>query len=306
MRKTLAFIAVLVGLFASTYLTWAYTSSSHRMVCLGGGCDTVRASKFAHLFGLPMPIYGLAFYSLLAVLMLVEASKPQCSARIWRLILILTAGGVLFSGWLTYLEGFVIHAWCEWCVTQAIAISMAFLLTLTIVARPGKRRETPPPFGSSEEWGTRGAREFRVRLAVLLVAIVVGVPALLLVIRHEQKQADQPGPSPEAIVGSPTLIRADSHQAGPANAPLTIVEFGDFECPSCGVAEKTNRTIRQQYGDKVRFVFRQFPLEKLHEYAFQAAKVSECAARQSQDKDKFWPMAEELYNESDRSDRSPR
>lgn len=292
MRKTLAFIAVLVGLFASTYLTWAYTSSSHRMVCLGSGCDTVRASQYAHLFGLPMPIFGLAFYAILALLMLVAAGMPQHSARIWRLLPILLAGGVLFSGWLTGLEAFVIHAWCEWCVTQAIAVSVAFLLTLTIVLKPG---ETPTPLGRAQGWDIP---QFRARLAVLAVAIIVGVPALLLAIRHEKSLDEQPGPAPQVVMGSPTLIRPDSHEAGPANAPLTIVEFGDFECPLCGASEKTNRAIREQYGKQVRFVFRQFPLENVHQFAFQAAKASECAGQQG----KFWPMVEELYgNQSDLS-----
>ena len=290
MRKTLAFISVLVGLFASTYLTWAYTSSTHRMVCMGGGCDTVRASKYAILWGLPLPIYGLAFYIWLAVMILAEARLPEYSKKIWRLILLASAGGVLFSGWLTYLEGFVIHAWCEWCVTQAIAITVASLLTLTIVLKPGERKD--PPFDSVEGWGTR---QFRARLAVLLVAIVVGVPALLFVIHREKQKVEVP--STEAVItGTETLIRPDSHDIGPANAPLTIVEFGDFQCSSCGVAEQTNRTIRERYGKDVHFVFRQFPLEKIHQFAFQAAKASECAGQQG----KFWPMAEELYtNQTD-------
>jgi protein-disulfide isomerase/uncharacterized membrane protein/rhodanese-related sulfurtransferase len=286
MRKSLAFISVLAGLFASTYLTWAYTSSSHRMVCLSGGCDTVRASKYAHLWGVPMPIYGLAFYAFMALLMLAEAKAPRYGARIWRLLLIFLAGGVLFSGWLTYLEGFVIHAWCEWCVTQAIAIAVAFLLTLMIVMKPGE--ETPPPLGFAEGWGTR---QFRSRLAVLAVGIIVGVPAMLLVIRHEKKQTEQQ-PTVAAVNGTASLIRADSHETGGGiDAPLTIVEFGDFQCPSCGVAEKTSRAIRDQYGKSVRFVFRQYPLEKLHQFAFQAAKASECAGQQG----KFWPMVETLY-----------
>jgi protein-disulfide isomerase/uncharacterized membrane protein/rhodanese-related sulfurtransferase len=289
MRKTLAFISVLVGLFASTYLTWAYTSSSHRMVCMGGGCDTVRASKYAHLWGLPLPIYGLAFYIWLAVMIVMESRLPEYSNRIWRLMLIASAGGVLFSGWLTYLEGFVIHAWCEWCVTQAIAITIAFLLTLSILLRPEETSGSDDvPTFAKLTWGTE---EFRRRLAVLAVAIVVGAPALWWVIRHEKNLAEQQ-PTVATVNGTAKLIRADSYEFGPANAPLTIVEFGDFQCPSCGVAERTSRAIREQYGNKVRFVFRQFPLEQIHQFAFQAAKASECAGQQG----KFWPMVEELYD----------
>ncbi len=298
MRKTLAFIAVLVGLFASAYLTWAYTSSSNPMVCLGSGCDTVRESQYAHLWGLPLPIYGLAFYIWLALVMLAEARLPEYSRRIWRLLLIVSGGGLAFSAWLTYLEARVIHAWCEWCVTQAIAIAVAFLMTLWIVLKPGKEPVTAAvQEGEGQEvptlaTRTRGTDALRTRLAVLLVAVVIGAPALLLLINREKNLKRVDAPIPEQIVGSPTLIRPDSHIIGPADAPLTIVEFGDFQCPSCGVAEKTNEQIRDQYGKKVRFVFRQFPLEDIHQFAYQSAKASECAAEQG----KFWPMAEMLYS----------
>jgi protein-disulfide isomerase/rhodanese-related sulfurtransferase len=277
MRKGLAFIAVLVGLFASAYLTWSYTSSVHRMVCLGTGCDEVRASRFAHLWGLPLPIYGLVFYLLLAALLLAESCLPRQRKWLWRLLLLLTAGGVLFSGWLTGLEAFVIHAWCEWCVTQALAVSLAFVLTLTIIVRPPAAEARPA---------------WRSRLALLALALVVGGPALALIIRRESRQ-EQPVLS---AAGKAVLIEPDSHTTGPENAPVTIVEFGDFQCPSCGVAEETNRAIRNQYEGRVRFVFRQFPLPAMHAFALPAAKASECAAEQGQ----FWPMAETLYaNQSD-------
>jgi len=271
MRKALAMFAALVGLFASSYLTWAYTSSTHRMVCMGTGCDEVRASKYAHLFGLPLPVFGLAFYALLIALILLEARPSRHSVGMWRLILALGAWGVLFSGWLTYLEGFVIHAWCDWCVTQAIGGAVAFLLALTIAIRPPKK--TRPALGS--------------QLALVAVAVLIGAPALLAIIHRESSHEQDPG----RIADSSLLIRSDSHAAGPKNAPLVIVEFADFQCPSCAVAERTGETVRAQYAGQVRFIFRQFPLEKVHQSAMRAAIVSECAAEQG----RFWPVMESLY-----------
>jgi rhodanese-related sulfurtransferase len=80
---------------------------------------------------------------------------------------------------------------------------------------------------------------------------------------------------------------------GNLGAPLTLVEFGDFECPSCRFSEEAARQIRAQYGDRIHFVFRQFPLSKIHPQAEKAAEASECAAEQG----KFWEAVEKLYAE---------
>jgi predicted DsbA family dithiol-disulfide isomerase/rhodanese-related sulfurtransferase len=72
---------------------------------------------------------------------------------------------------------------------------------------------------------------------------------------------------------------------------VTLVEFGDLQCPSCAAAEPEMRELRQRYGDRVRFVFRQFPLEKIHQYAMRSAEASECAAQQG----KFWEALDRFY-----------
>ena len=97
--------------------------------------------------------------------------------------------------------------------------------------------------------------------------------------------------SPQALAKH--LVRPDSHLTGNLNAPLTVVEFGDFECPACGISEEAARQIRAQYGDRIRFVFRQFPLSKIHPMAEKAAEASECIAEQG----KFWEGVEKLYSQ---------
>src|SRR5208282_1134231 len=72
MRKHLLLALSLLGLFDALYLLWVYTSPSRPMVCLGSGCDAVRASSYAHLFGLPLPAFGVANYAVLALLILAE------------------------------------------------------------------------------------------------------------------------------------------------------------------------------------------------------------------------------------------
>ncbi|HVA82151.1 MAG TPA: thioredoxin domain-containing protein [Candidatus Binataceae bacterium] len=77
---------------------------------------------------------------------------------------------------------------------------------------------------------------------------------------------------------------------GPANAPVTIIEFSDFQCPFCGRAEPTVKEIIRKYGDKVRLVYVDFPLP-MHNHALDAAKAGQCAAQQ----EKFWPYHDQLF-----------
>ncbi|MGH7905653.1 MAG: thioredoxin domain-containing protein [Candidatus Binataceae bacterium] len=77
---------------------------------------------------------------------------------------------------------------------------------------------------------------------------------------------------------------------GPKNAPITIVEFADFECPFCKRSEETLKELRQEYGGKVRLVYLDYPLS-IHPYAFQAAEAGQCAEEQG----KFWQYHNALY-----------
>jgi protein-disulfide isomerase len=81
---------------------------------------------------------------------------------------------------------------------------------------------------------------------------------------------------------------------GPADAKVTIVEFSDFECPYCGQAWETfEKQVLPQYGDKVRFVFKQMPLTQIHPFAEDAAVASMCALQQGNDQ--FWKLYNGLF-----------
>ncbi|HWE62710.1 MAG TPA: thioredoxin domain-containing protein [Chloroflexota bacterium] len=88
------------------------------------------------------------------------------------------------------------------------------------------------------------------------------------------------------------------HVQGPATAPVTLVEYGDFECPYCGAAHLIVKAIQQQLGDQLRFVFRHFPLATVHPHAEHAAEASEAAAAQG----RFWEMHDTLYEHQDALD----
>jgi protein-disulfide isomerase len=81
------------------------------------------------------------------------------------------------------------------------------------------------------------------------------------------------------------------HAQGPADAPVTLLEYGDYECPYCGQAYPVVKQIQTRMGDRLRFVFRNFPLNTIHEHAGVAAQAAEAAGAQG----KFWEMHDILY-----------
>ena len=81
------------------------------------------------------------------------------------------------------------------------------------------------------------------------------------------------------------------HIQGPVNAPITLVEYGDYECPYCGQAYMIIKEIQERLGSKLCFVFRNFPLTKVRPHAYKAAIAAETAAAQG----KFWDMYDYLF-----------
>ncbi|OLE19656.1 MAG: disulfide bond formation protein DsbA [Actinobacteria bacterium 13_1_20CM_4_68_12] len=81
------------------------------------------------------------------------------------------------------------------------------------------------------------------------------------------------------------------HIQGPADAAVTLVEYGDYECPYCGAAYPIVKELQARMGDRLRFVFRNFPITTSHPHAEQAAEAAEAAAAQS----RFWEMHDLLY-----------
>jgi protein-disulfide isomerase len=86
-------------------------------------------------------------------------------------------------------------------------------------------------------------------------------------------------------------VQAADHSLGPEHAPVIVVEYGDFECPSCKNAAPAVKMLLENYDQKVRFVFRHFPLEDPHPHALAAAEAAECAGEQG----KFWEMHDLLF-----------
>lgn len=283
MRRSLAFALSLLGLFDSLYLLYIYTSPSRPMVCIGTGCDAVRASAYSTLAGVSMPVFGVAGYLLLALVIIAESLFSGRVARWARFAILGMSGmGFVFSLYLEYLQGFVIHAYCAWCVTSGIVMTALLALAIVNAVRAGPEPEA-------------AARLTQVRslFAAGLVGWLVGVPAFYVLSRHGSLAPAPPQATSANLADR--LVRPGSYESGHSQAPLTVVEFGDFECPVCGRGEAATREIRTRYASQVRFVFRQFPLERIHPLAEKAAEASECAGEQG----KFWAMVEKTYSRQD-------
>jgi protein-disulfide isomerase len=86
-------------------------------------------------------------------------------------------------------------------------------------------------------------------------------------------------------------VNANDHSIGPDDAPVTLVEYGDYECPYCGMAHPIVKRAQRELGSQLRFVFRHFPLGESHPHARIAAEAAEAAGAQG----KFWEMHDTLF-----------
>jgi uncharacterized membrane protein len=132
----------LIGVFVALYLTLYKIGAIGALACNIGHCETVNTSRWSRLAGFPVAMWGLAFYVVLFVVATLGVLPRLAGARwVSNALVLLSGWGVLFSGWLTYLELFVIHAICIWCVTSAVLVTLAFIASLLdrrgIVAEPG-------------------------------------------------------------------------------------------------------------------------------------------------------------------------
>ncbi|MDQ6809539.1 MAG: DsbA family protein [Verrucomicrobiota bacterium] len=126
---------------------------------------------------------------------------------------------------------------------------------------------------------------FAIVAAVALVTVAAGT----ILYRANRMTARDLSPSdmPKAADGGETM-----HVLGPANAPVTLEEFGDFQCPPCGKLAEPIRDLAKEFGPKLRVIFREQPLP-VHVHAREAASAAEAAGLQG----KFWAMHELLYRE---------
>jgi uncharacterized membrane protein len=134
-RMAVALLSV-AGLFVAAYLYLYKIGAIGTIACGTGGCETVQLSAESRFLGVEVALIGVVGYAGLLLLALLSL-QPRFGGRSWPLILLVAASGIAvgFTAYLKYLEFFVIHAICRWCVASAVIITLLFVLAVIELVR---------------------------------------------------------------------------------------------------------------------------------------------------------------------------
>jgi protein-disulfide isomerase len=281
--RALALLSAIFGAGVSVYLLVEYTTGQPGVCLTGSGCDEVRASDFAYPLGIPMPLFGVAFYLASAWLgYRTLRGGPILGVPPRTLLLLAGVAGVVASAALTAIEAFVIGSYCTWCLASAAASVLLLVGAVGLWRTP----DTEPVSGTSGRVRQQQARSEAAQRDSLRRVTLWGSAAtamLVTVLLAAGALANGPAPSQTgdelAPPGSPRL----------GGGAVTVVEFADFQCPACAVVGPMLQELAE--ANEMTLVFRHFPLESIHANANASSRAAEAAERQGA----FYGMAEALY-----------
>jgi uncharacterized membrane protein len=151
-------VVAVIGIGIASYLTYVHYAGLKVLCLSSGGCETVQSSKWAKLDGVPVAVLGLIGYVTILGSLAIRGDAGRAAGFGVALI------GFLFSAYLTFREGFSIHAWCQWCIASAILMTTLMLLTGWRVLRDDKQTppepavDLPPRARASKPVSTNGGR----------------------------------------------------------------------------------------------------------------------------------------------------
>lgn len=120
--------------------------------------------------------------------------------------------------------------------------------------------------------------------------IILGIAGILLgMFAVFSGKSGNPSGAPLATISN--QINADDHVRGTGNGKVTLIEYSDFQCPACAYFSGQTKQLVADFGDKINFVYRYFPLESIHKYAMLSSQAAEAAGLQG----KFWEMGDMLF-----------
>lgn len=255
-------------------------------------CDAVAASSYSELFlGIPLSAFGTGWLlAIFAVCMMGMATAWRRVAA--RALIAMTGFGVLTSLYYFYIMFGVLGTYCLFCLLLDGINFALFGVALTLL--PDAKEPGPTSAEEMSGWKTI----IGTALATLFVAVIAtkGMDQTNFKSSDVEMMAQQTLSQPQL----PVNINDNNPTLGLKTAPITIVEFSDFQCPHCRLAAMQLNTILNRYPNKVRVVFRNFPLDQscnshmprpMHEYACEAARVAYCANQQG----KFKEVFESIY-----------
>lgn len=275
----------------------AYTSFCN--VSSTVNCDAVLMSPYAVLLGIPMAAWGLLSYLALAVLLYRRGrSVGTARAQASLLLVAVAAWNVGVSLYMASVSAFVLRHLCLLCMGTYVLVGTAAFLAWSLaradVGASGRAVLT-------RERALAGGAAILAGVAILGAMQFASRPISGATMTPEEVKARDPE-FYEWFTKRPVTkdLPPVAHSKGPTDAPVTIIEFSDFECPACAMAFRDLHDLADQHPELVRIVFHHFPLDsecnphvpmRMHKSACQAAVASECAARAG----KFWEFHDLLF-----------
>ncbi len=294
-RLTVFAVLALIGLALSISLTLHYYdlrsgTAEFKSFCNMNetmNCDAVGASRFAEILpGFPLSSFsggwylGMFFLSLLAM-------AANWKRSVSRVLLAMSGVAVAFSLVYLVIMATVLKVYCLQCLGVDLVNTGLFVIALSLRGSGGPK--------SVAGQGIRAIATAAICLALFVLFMKSYDRSQIEGVTHDEMAesvlATQPVPVPSA---------ADAPYFGPADAPITIVEFSDFQCPHCKVGAKLMHTLLERYPRQVKIVFRGYPLDPScnrfmqsagHPLACEAAKVAVCSNQQG----KFAPVYESIF-----------
>jgi protein-disulfide isomerase len=277
--RGVAALGGMIGVFASAYLLVDYVFGSG--ICLtGSGCDAVRASPFAHPFGIPMPLFGLVFYLAALVMLLATADRFPWPLGRRSALVAWSSAGVAVMVVLTLIELLVIRAFCSWCLLSGLA---SLLLAAGAVAAWRTEVESDARDGRSARARRRDRhaqadRERTFRRFTLITGALLSLAFIGLLVAPALSEPMVRGNS-LAIPDRPTL----------GHGSVQVVVFSDFQCPACAATAPLLRGLAD--GGSITLTYRFFPLTSIHTNALAAARAAAAAELQG----RFWEFHDRLF-----------
>ena len=284
-------------------------------------CEAVNASAWSVFFGLPIASYGLFFYtSLFGLLTRARGREGSVSAAASSVVFLASFVASLVSLVLFGISHFIIGALCIVCL-GLYAVNFMMLGTVWVGEFRGRALAGLVAGAQAMVSFVRtaflanGSSARKGLIGVMLVALMSALaPEVVYVMASRNRGTSTAQPTQEAIArwkGQPVVsITSDlsggafsDYSIGPADAPIQIVEFADFECPGCRVLYARMHELLKKYEGKYRFVFRNFPLDQecnpsirqeFHRYACLAASYTRCAGEQG----RFWQALDFVFTDS--------
>ena len=276
-------------------------------VAEGFSCDPALASDWASLFGIPLPALSAAYYfHLLAILIGIALAKKDREETIKKMgwyFFAMTAMSTIFSIFLAYIIFFLLPMTCPFCL-GIHGVNIASLVLVFVLGPQLKEGFGAFAQSAKSVLATRALHGALLTFIVFLIALTAsykyGTSWLKEKSNAEQRAKGEAAAESLTLQGDNEIDLSGLPMKGRKDAPITLVEFSDFECPFCVRFAHTANEIYEKYPDHVRVFFAHYPLDgtcnprsgSMHPNACKMALGSVCAQAQ----DKFWPFHDQAFD----------